>query len=165
MRLLLLLTATLTLGAAPIDARAGFEAMKKLEGSWKQTSADGSITYLNLSVVSSGSAILEQRTGKDRSKISAVSVYHLDGDQLVMQHYGAQGNQPRMRAKQLEANRIRFETYEVLNLKTPTASHMSGVTFTFKDSDHLTQEWTQKEGGKESKIVFELQREYVDTLK
>lgn len=165
MNLLLLLATAATLSAGPIDAKAGFDAMKKLEGSWKQVNKDGTTTYLSLSVVSGGSAILEQMTGKDRTRVSMTSVYHLDGDALVMTHYSGQGNQPRMRAGLIEPHKVKFESYEVLNLKTPTASHMSSVTFTFKDNDHLTQEWTNKEGSKESRIVFELTREYVDTLK
>ena len=167
--LLLAAVAALTLGAAPADkapnAKAGLEALKKLEGSWKQTAKDGTVTHLNITVISSGTAVLEQMSGKERSKIAMASVYHLDGDQLVMTHYCGQGNQPRMRAKTIEPNKIRFEAYEVLNLKSPNASHMASVVFTFKDNDHLTQEWTNKEGAKESKITFELTRELIDTLK
>lgn len=165
MRILVLFAAAATLSAAPLPAKSGFEAMKKLEGSWTQTNPDGSMTYLTLSVISGGSAILETMTGKDRSKVAMSSVYHLDGDELVMTHYCGQGNQPRMRARLIEKNRIRFDAYEVMNLKSPNHGHMSSVTFIFKDSDTLTQQWTNKEGGKESKIVFDLKREYVDTLK
>lgn len=165
MRLLVILAAAATLSAAPNDAKSGFEAMKKLEGSWKQTAKDGSTSYVSLSVISNGHAILETMTNKDRSKVSTSSVYHLDGDQLVMTHYSAQGNAPRMRARLIEPTKIRFETYEVMNLKGPNQNQMTAVTFSFKDTDNLIQEWISKEGGKESKIVFDLKREYVDTLK
>lgn len=153
------------LAAAPTDGKEGFEALKKLEGTWTQTQKDGAVSQVTLSVVAGGSAILEQHVGRDRTRVSAASVYHLDNGALVMTHYGAEGNHPRMKATSVEAQRIRFETTDVLNLKSASAPHVSAVTFAFKDTDHLTQEWTTKQDGKVTKHVVELTRKYVDTLK
>lgn len=143
---------------------AGFEKLKTLEGNWKADSASGPM-FLSLKLVAGNSALLETTTGKDRSKILMTSVYSLDGNDLVLSHFSDQGNQPRMRAKPLDAGKVRFDAYEVLNLKDPKANHTSAVTFVIKDSDHFSQEWTQLVGGKEQKLVYDFQREYVDTLK
>jgi hypothetical protein len=91
-------------------------------------------------------------------------VYSLDGNELVMIHYGGQGNQPLMKLKATAPN-LRFEAVKVTNLGDPKASHMSAVTFVVKDADNLTQEWDNAQGGTVSKIVFPFIREYANTLK
>ncbi|MFL5320497.1 MAG: hypothetical protein ACJ790_12625 [Myxococcaceae bacterium] len=132
---------------------AGFEKLKTLEGNWRADSKIEGSTFLSLTVVGGDAALLETMTGKDRSKILTTAVYSVEGGELVMNHYCAQGNQPHMKGK-TEPGKIKFEA-------EPKSSHLSGVTFLIKDSDHFTEEWTSD--GK--KIVYEFQREYVDTLK
>ena len=165
----LLAVAALLIAAPPasaprLDGKAAFEAMKRLEGSWK---AEGKETsYLTLRVIASGTAVLETITGTDRTKIVMTSIYSLDGAELVMSHYGIDGNQPHLKLKSMEGGKeLHFETTGVTNLANPAASHVAAVALVVKDSDHLTQEWENLTAGKSTKIVFAFQREYLDTLK
>src|SRR5690606_1922102 len=65
-----------------------------------------------------------------------VSLYHRDGPFLLMTHYCAAGNQPRMRAvwtdppPNLDAPvRIHFKFQDATNLPDPNAMHMHATTF------------------------------------
>ncbi len=162
----LLVVAALFVAGAPaapakLDGRAAFEQLKKLEGNWK---AEKEATFLQLRVIASGSAVLETMTGADKTKIVMTSVYSLDGNELVMTHYSAQGNQPFMKLKTAAPN-LRFEVVKVTNLTDPKASHMSAVSFVVHDADNLTQEWDNSKAGTVSKVVFPFIREYANTLK
>lgn len=150
--------------AATVSGPTAFTKLKTLEGTWKAESKTGT-TFLTLKVVSNGTALLETATGKDRSKIATTSIYSLEGDALQMTHYSAQGNQPHLTAKSADEQKISFVADTVGNLKDPKANHVTGVTISFTDPDHFTQEWTQTANGKESKVVFDFTREYLDTLK
>lgn len=143
-----------------LDGKAAFEQLKKLEGNWL---AEKEKTYLQLRVVANGSAVLETMTGDDRTKILSTSVYSVDGAELVMIHYGSQGNQPSMKLKAVTPH-LRFEAVKVANLD-PKAGHMSAVAFVVKDADTMTQEWDVTKGGAVTKTAFALKREYANTLK
>ena len=67
-----------------------------------------------------------------------VSIYHLDGADLVMTHYCVLGNQPRMKADpKSPANQIRFEFAGGTNLDPAKDMHMHEGTLTFVDDDHI----------------------------
>lgn len=144
-----------------VDGKAAFEQLKKLEGNWK---AEKEQTWLQLRVVANGSAVLETMTGADRTKITTTSIYSLDGGELVMTHYSAQGNQSSLKLKATAPN-LRFELVKVSNLSDPKAAHMSAVTFVGKDADTLTQEWESTKAGAVAKLVLPFIREYANTLK
>src|SRR5687768_12947493 len=87
---------------APAKAKpthAAFEKIKALAGTWVEADKDGKPTDKVVSVVkvtAGGSAV--QETIFPGTQMEMVSVYHLDGADLVMTHYCMLGNQPRMKA-------------------------------------------------------------------
>lgn len=81
-------------------------------------------------------------------------MYHRDGAGLVATHYCSIGNQPRMRAADADAKTIRFRFADITNLASPDGGHIKDLTVTFQDADHMTQEWTSVENGKEHVEVF-----------
>ena len=84
------------------DAKSAFEALKGLAGDWTGTLLDegkskpASVRY---EVTSGGSAVKE--TMNPGAKDEMVTMYHRDGDGLVLTHFCAIGNQPRSGAKGL----------------------------------------------------------------
>ena len=88
------------------------------------------------------------------------TMYHPDGDHLMMTHYCSAHNQPRMRSQtgSAETRSIVFDFVDVTNLSTPDAGHMTRLVLTFVDQDHLTQEWTWREKGKDSVVVIRFER-------
>lgn len=136
----------------------GFERLKPLVGKWQGTSSEGKPVAISYSLVSDGSALVE-RLGAG-SEPEMVTVYHPDGDRLMMTHYCSLHNQPRLRTDAVSAGnkRLAFDFVDATNLSSPDAMHMHRLVVTFEDEDHFTQEWTWKSGEKEGTVVFRLER-------
>jgi hypothetical protein len=89
------------------------------------------------------------------------NLYHLDGPSLVMTHYCAGGNQPRMRATTAQPGTIAFEFDSITNLTDPHGSYMGELTLVRVDERTLRQEWRSFQDGEqllEHSPVFELLR-------
>ena len=89
-----------------------------------------------------------------------VTIYHLDGDSVILTHYCMADNQPRMRASGLSADGklLDFKFVDATNLAKPTDMHMHALKMTFVDTDHITQEWVHSADGKEEPMVIPLAR-------
>jgi hypothetical protein len=79
-----------------------------------------------------------------------LTVYHLDGDRLLLTHYCMLDNQPRMQAREFnrESGELRFEFLDATNLKEAEAGHMHNATMRFVDDDHFVSEWDFYENGR-----------------
>jgi hypothetical protein len=135
--------------AAPVNAQR-FEALKKLAGDWVALGKDGKPTdkvVSSIRVTSGGTAVEE--TLFPGSNHEMVTMYHLDGDDLVMTHYCSLGNQPRLRAEPgTDVNRIVFKFVGATNLKSTDDPHIHGATFTLNGKDHFKAEWVACKDGK-----------------
>jgi len=149
----ILVVAFLFLGTGS-SALAGsdFDRLKTLEGEWEATTAEGK-TRIIYNVISNGTALLETIVSENM-----VSVYHPDGNGILMTHYCAAGNQPRMRAQAPSSDSIVFQYVDAANLKSRSDGHMHRLVIKFKDANHVTQVWTWKEGEKETNSEFKLER-------
>jgi hypothetical protein len=136
-------------------AGSDFDRMKSLAGKWEATHPEGKSTF-TYQLVSNGNALLESmQTGNE----TMMSVYHPDGDSVLMTHYCAIGNQPRMRAqKSTTGDAITFKFVDVSNAKDTQPGHMSELVIKFKDADHVVQEWTFSNKGQDSTTTFNLTR-------
>jgi hypothetical protein len=141
----------------------GFERFKQLAGDWvgkitKGSHKDDKEIRVNYKVTSAGSAVVETLgAGTDHEM---ATVIHKDGEDLVLTHYCALGNQPRMKAERpADGNKIAFRFTGGSNMKSDKDMHMHAVTYTFVDKDNLKSEWVLYKDGKEAEIaVFELKR-------
>ena len=91
-----------------------------------------------------------------------VTVYHLDGDELVLQHYCILGNQPRMKVRPgKNADELAFEFAGCCNLVSDDARHMREATITILGRDRIRSRWYQYENRENSKTVeFDLARRH-----
>jgi hypothetical protein len=81
-----------------------------------------------------------------------ISVYTVDGSDLVMTHYCMLGNQPRMKAKTNSlGNKINFEFAGGSNLDPKKDKHMHSATLTIVDADHIEVEGIGWENGAPTK--------------
>ena len=139
-----------TSGKAP--AHPGLERMKKLAGTWVAVGKDGKPTDQVVSVIkvtAAGSAVHETLFPGQPHEM--VSVYHRDGEDLVMTHYCALGNQPRMKADpKSPPNQLHFQFAGGTNLDPAKDMHMHEGTLTFVDADHIEFAGVAWEGGKPS---------------
>jgi hypothetical protein len=144
--------------AAPVGAKAGFEMIKALAGTWEGKNSMGNSVTATYAVVSGGSAVLE--TLAPQGEPNMVTLYHLDGAKLMLTHYCAAGNQPRMRlVAESDAKEVAFKFQDATNLPSAEAGHMVAVTIAWKDEEHMTQSWTWREKGKPDKVeVFQFTR-------
>lgn len=154
---LLLSLASLHAGSPESKSQADFDRLKSLAGVWEGESPHGP-AQISYSVVSNGSVVMENigHAGMDGLMIS---MYHLDGDRLVMTHYCSTGNQPRMQLVKSTPSELTFEMFDATNLASKSDAHMRKVVFNWTDKDHITATWTMSKDGKdEEKGVFKLTR-------
>jgi hypothetical protein len=128
----------------------GLERLKKLAGTWMEADKDGKPTDKVVSVIkvtAAGSAVHETLFPGQPHEM--ISVYYRDGDDLVMTHYCALGNQPRMKADpKSPPNQIRFQFAGGSNLDPAKDMHMHEGTLTFVDEDHIEFSGVAWVGGK-----------------
>ena len=134
---------------------AGFAKMKSLAGTWNGKTPDGKDVSVTYKVVSAGHAVEEHLSFADM-----ITMYYEDGDNVMLTHYCAGNNQPRMRAPfKVGDKTMNFAFVDATNLPDLTTMHMHSVNFTFVDADHIKSDWSQYDGGKQAgSILFELQR-------
>lgn len=132
-----------------------FDAIKALAGQWEGKSTGGMPVRTSYRVVSNGSAVMNLL----ESDPEMVTMFHLDGQNVMVTHYCSMGNQPRMVARpDARPNAIEFTFKDVTNLSTPGEGHMRGLVLTIVDANHHKQEWIFRENGKEMRDVFDFSR-------
>ena len=155
---LLLLVLVSALAQAQSKAAPAFDKLKTLVGEWERKSSDGSGGKVTFRLASGGSAVIETMVPPNEPEM--VSVYHRDGDSLMMTHYCSAGNQPRMRAE-IPAGDIKsldFKFVDASNLKKTTDGHIHSLTMKFQDQDHVTMIWGWRQGDKEEALTLNLER-------
>jgi hypothetical protein len=128
------------------DARAAFDRLRQIAGTWSFTAGaeHGRVSY---EVVSDGTAILERVMNEEHGEAGMVSVIHLDGDRLVLQHYCGAGNQPRLVASGLTGSEVRFTFEPAAGAASPSAGHIHGAVFRFPAEGPFESTWTWRENG------------------
>ncbi len=149
-----------SLYAAPPESKhkAEFDKLKSLEGVWEGKDSDGNPANFSYKVVSAGNTVMESIDHTHMAEMM-VSMYHLDGDNLMMTHYCSAGNQPRMRLVSSTPNSLTFEMFDATNLASDNDAHMRKVVITWQDNDHITSDWTMSKDGKDQHHgIFTLSR-------
>jgi hypothetical protein len=142
---------------AESNAQKSFDTLKALTGSWEGKNSQGQSIRVSFRETAGGSALLSEIHGQGPENM--ISMFHLDGDRLLMTHYCGAGNQPRMKATFApDGKSIAFDFIDATNLSGPEAGHMHHALFNMPDADHHTEEWTFLDHGKEMKELLTLQR-------
>lgn len=157
--LLAALVPVIMLHAAPPTSKsqADFDRLKSLAGVWEAESPHGT-SRISYAVVSNGSTVMETIDQPEHAGMM-ITMYHLDGDRLMMTHYCSAGNQPRMRLVSSTPTALTFEMFDATNLASNSDAHMRKVVITWTDKDHVSAAWTMSKDGKDSEPgVFKLTR-------
>jgi hypothetical protein len=135
-----------------------FERIKKLDGAWRARSTKGWEENQQFHVIAKGSAVTSESipgansTGTANAPLAPMlTVYHMDGDRLLLTHYCEAGNQPRMVATSAEddGRTVHFSFLDATNLASNSAGHMHSVVMTFSDDNHFSERWSWYQNGKE----------------
>ena len=131
-----------SVGAAAAATNPHFDRMKSLAGNWVGTNKHGKPVKVTYTVVSSGTAVMERLDSPEGGNM--ITMYHPDGERLMVTHYCSLGNQPRMvEVPRQGDNDLVFSFFDATNNPTvPGHGHMRGLKFHFVDKNHFTQEWT-----------------------
>jgi hypothetical protein len=150
------LALTLCLGRAAtlaaLDAPTAFDRLRGLEGSWVGETEEGSMAHKDYRLVANGTALVEEYDVEGRDDRHMLTVYHLDGDRLLLTHYCVAGNQPRMAAdlSGSATDRLAFELVDATGLEHPGEGHMHSARFRFLPDGTMEQEWVFVEEGRDA---------------
>lgn len=142
-----------------IEKSPAYDKMKTLVGSWEGKVNEGGTalkTNARFQLVSDGSALAAWLG--EGSPHEMVTMFHMDGNQLMATHYCAAHNQPRMvLVNGGDQNRLVFKFKDGTNIQ-PDAGHMRQVAFVFDGANHHIEEWTYLDKGKEETTKFDFRR-------
>ena len=145
----LLAALTLQAGGPKVERSndaAAFARLKTLVGEWEADTRMGK-AHLSYELMAGGTALVEKESAEKMPAM--LTVYHLDGQRLLLTHYCMAGNQPRMQARgfNAETGELEFQFLDATNLAGPGAGHMHSAKFRFVDNDHLATQWEFYENG------------------
>jgi hypothetical protein len=131
-------------------ARTAFERLKSLAGTWEGRSTKGWVETLRYQVIAGGSVVLESSFEAHPGEQMA-TVFHMDGDRLMLTHYCVAKNQPRLEATAFEddGRTVVFTFVDGGNIPTRDRGHMDKAVFHFDSPDRVTSRWTWYQDGKE----------------
>jgi hypothetical protein len=138
--------------AQTVDGKAAFERLKTLAGTWQGQAGHGpadqaaTVTYR----VASGGSVVEE-TLFPGTPHEMISMYHLVDGELVLTHYCAMANQPRMRLdrKASTSDRLVFAFDGGTNFDPAKDTHVHSGVVEWK-GESLHNVWSVWSGGKET---------------
>jgi hypothetical protein len=145
-----------TFSYAQSDAQKSFDKLRTLAGSWQGKASDGMAVQVFFRETSNGSALMSEISGHE----DMISMFHMDGDRLMMTHYCGAGNQPRMVGKMSpDGKSITFDFLDATNVLPSQPGHMEHLVINLSDPTHHTESWEfAANGGQKMHEVFDLQR-------
>jgi hypothetical protein len=131
-----------------LDTKAAYARLRSLVGDWQAEAKTGKV-HLHYELIAGGTALVERTTFDDNTP-TMETIYHPDGDRLLLTHYCALGNQSRLQARSYnaETGELRFEFLDATNLASPSAGHVHNATIRFVDDNHFVARWEFFEEGK-----------------
>ena len=165
------------LAAAPaaagegVTAQAAFDQLKALAGTWRgptegegaepeATAVEFPETVHEIEVSAGGTVVMETMGPGEPTEM--INVYHLDGDDLVLTHYCAGGNQPKMRLDRgaSSESRLVFAYDGGTNHDPAVDHHIHSAEIELLDADRMVSRWTAWAGGASAgRMFFHLSRE------
>jgi hypothetical protein len=141
-------------------ASTAFDKLQSLAGEWEGKMNEGGkdLPATTSFRLVSDRSVLMNILGAG-TPYEMVTMFHMDGSDLLATHYCGAHNQPRFRfVSGSDPNVLAFKFKDATNLASPTAPHMVGVKITLLDPNHHYEDWTFLENGKTSTSRFDFHR-------
>ena len=152
--LVVLLALALVTGASAAPAKT-FDRFKALAGDWVAAEdtdyAKKGDLIARYHLTGGGTAVVEDLFPGTPHEMT--TVYHMDGEDVVLTHYCMSGNQPRMRAKAPEGDSVTFAFDGGTNIDAKTTRHMHDASFQFVSENEIRAQWNGLADGKPSMTV------------
>ena len=118
-------------GSDTLDSAKAFKQMSELVGVWKPEGAANSTFSISFEFTANKTVLMETWLRGDKKH--SLTVYHLDGENLLATHYCPQGNQPRLKMDTLsQDNIIKFSFMDATNLANTDQSHQHSLSFSLQ---------------------------------
>lgn len=151
----------------PVTVHDVFDRLKGLEGTWQGTASGGSeaeaqaeVQVTHVFEASAAGTVVMETMNPESPDHEMINMYHLDGNELVLTHYCASGNQPTMKlAQPASVQELRFDFTGGTNLDPAKDVHIHAAHLVLVDADTLESSWTGYKEGKEAGVrTFLLKR-------
>jgi len=139
---------------APYSGSKEYERMKQLVGVWEGTSnmgKEGQRVRVEYRLTAGGSAIVE--TLFPGTPEEMISVYYDNKGKLSMTHYCMLQNRPSMKLQKAGPDTLDFVFAKGSGIDPKKDAHMHALTISFVDKDHIAENWTYFEDGKEKGVT------------
>jgi hypothetical protein len=114
-------------------------------------------TTASFRVVADGSAVMHDLAPGTPHEM--ITMFHMNGKDLLATHYCSRHNQPRLRAvPSSDPKVLAFAFQDATNLASPSEGHMTELKLTVVDADHHIEEWTAVENGNPVTLRFDFHR-------
>lgn len=156
--------------AGGVSADAAFERLSSLAGTWKgdaegegeeaEAAASEVIEVVHQIEMSAAGTVVMETMGPGTPH-EMINMYHVDGDDLVMTHYCAAGNQPRMRLNRESSTDdvLVFDFDGGTNLDPAVDQFIHSAEIRLLDGDRIESNWKSHAGGEEAgRMSFRLAR-------
>jgi hypothetical protein len=149
--------------AAPDNSAKMLERISQLQGEWEGTYSwtggrSGGTLRVEYYTTGAGSAVVENLIQEGKRSMS--TVYHLDGKDLRMTHFCAAGNQPRLKAVEVDpvAGEARFGFIDATNIDSKRPGHVHRAEIRILDPENLQIEFVFEGGGRSATETIRVHR-------
>ena len=159
---LVLLTGATAARAEALDAAKAFERLKGLQGRWEGTGGEagkpGDPLVVEYAVTAGGHAVMEKVFAGQPHEM--VTVFTLDGDDLIATHYCSGGNQPHYKFKPgTKPNEVAMDFDGGTSLDLSKDAFIHDVRYDLGTDGKVRAELTNYAMGKAAgKVEFQLER-------
>jgi hypothetical protein len=130
-----------------------FATFESLNGTWTIESNGKTLPIEMTYEVGSKGSIVTEQFGKE------LSVFYLDGENLLMTHFCNAGNQPRLRLKEGgQPGVFEFEMFDITNLEDASTAHVERIVYKIVEGRRMTLEIVWKKGQSEESEKYTLSR-------
>jgi hypothetical protein len=150
----------LALAEKGTSAEAAFERIVALEGSWVgEVSEESPPGQSEFRLSANGTVMME--TMMPGTAHEMINMYHLDGEDLMLTHYCAGGNQPRMRLDlaKATADSLPFVFDGGTNLDPEVDPHIHSLNLRFISENKVEENWSSYNAGQKAGVMkIEMER-------
>ncbi len=133
------------------NAASAFEFLKTMKGTWERSGGDhehdGDSNAVTFRLTAGGSSVMETIFPGAPSEM--ITMYHMDGDTLLLTHYCALQNAPVMKfEKSDKPGEIRFVFHGGTNFDPKTDMHVHEGVMQIKDANTIESSFVSYANGK-----------------